>query len=73
MTIPGPFAHTRGIRLLATHSFKAVFPRLIPSALVVQFTVQIAKLKGLEKTYEKFIFSRAENFANRFTLVQKIV
>ena len=27
--------------------FKAVFPRLIPLVLVVQFTVQMAKLKGL--------------------------
>ena len=39
-----------------TKEFNAAFPQKIPSLSVVQFTVQMSKLNGLEKTHRERIF-----------------
>ena len=52
---------------LDTREFNASFSHWIPSVSVVQFTVQMFKLRGLGKTYQKRIWSRTGNLARLFT------
>ena len=47
--------------------FNAAFSSWIPSVFVVQFKVQMIKLKRLAKTCRKRICIRTEDFSDRFT------